>query len=367
MQVKRILNGPAMSEHGPVFLYRPGGLGDLLVTLPAIAFLRRRFSGIPLHLIAGKRPGELLKKAGLVDFVHSSDDPVWARLYSEDRDSAPPDWPGRVSPSAMWSWFLNDPSPEFGRNGRRFFGGDFRAFVYDAASGVPLSRFFFGRTAAAAGVAGTDAEFADCARLPIPEDWRSAGKKFFFDRPPSSAVGPASPGEIPPFAVIHPGSGGASKCWPLDRFLEMAVRLAGSGWAGILVTGQAEERLDAGPAEKALPPGWRRIHDPPLEALAGLLSRCAVYLGNDSGVTHLAAAAGARVTALFRRPNVPAWRPFGRSTILQAPEVAGISVEDVWAVVRRIPDLDGGPGGKLPPNSPVVSGQGRVAGPRPVS
>lgn len=323
-----------MREHGPVFLYRPGGLGDLLVTVPAIVFLRRRLAGIPLHLIAGKRPGELLKKAGLVDFLHSIDDPAWVRLYSEGEGPASPDWPGMVTPSAWWSWFLNDLPPEFERNGRRFFGAGFRAFVYDAASGVPLSRFFFDRTAAASGVVGTDAEFTDCARLPVPDDWRSAGEKYLLNGPPSPAARLFSSGAIPPFAVVHPGSGGSSKCWPLDRFLDIAARLAAAGLAGILVTGPAEERLNAAPAEPALPPGWRRIHAPPLEALAGLLSRCAVYVGNDSGVTHLAAAAGARVTALFRESNVSAWRPFGRSTVIQAPEVAGISVADVWAGVR---------------------------------
>ena len=119
--------------------------------------------------------------------------------------------------------------------------------------------------------------------------------------------------------------------------MAVAARLRGRGLAGFFVTGPAEGPALAGTVASRLPEGWSLLREPPLADLAGLLARCGVYLGNDSGVTHLAAAVGAPVLALFRDENLPAWRPCGRALVLSAAEPAGISVSDVLAGLARFP------------------------------
>jgi len=135
--------------------------------------------------------------------------------------------------------------------------------------------------------------------------------------------------------VVHPGSGSESKRWPLENFLEIIRRLAERGIAGSLVTGEAEEKLAAGLEDFILPSGWAWIRQPSIENLASLLSEAGLYLGNDSGVTHLAAACGAEVVALFRQDLVSAWEPLGRVHVHIARSLNEIRLDSVWETVRR--------------------------------
>src|SRR5438034_558609 len=97
-------------------------------------------------------------------------------------------------------------------------------------------------------------------------------------------------------------------------------------WRHLLATtGDARERRDVeimvheGPADAEpaarllrLVPSARRLREPSLPALAGVLARCAAYVGNDSGVSHLAAAVGAPALLLFAAANL-GWRPWAHA------------------------------------------------------
>jgi heptosyltransferase-3 len=97
--------------------------------------------------------------------------------------------------------------------------------------------------------------------------------------------------------IIHPFSGGAAKNWPLEYFQELAKQLP------------VPVEWIAGP-EKDLA-GARRFDN--LLDLAKYIRASAVYLGNDSGITHLAAATGAPTVALFGGSDATIWSPRGRS------------------------------------------------------
>jgi len=100
------------------------------------------------------------------------------------------------------------------------------------------------------------------------------------------------------FAVIHPFSGSAHKNWPLSKFRELAGgigRVMPVEWC-------------AGPDDPPLD-GAVRMDD--LYELACWLARARLYVGNDSGITHLAAAAGAPVLALFGGTDPEIWAPRG--------------------------------------------------------
>jgi len=140
----------------------------------------------------------------------------------------------------------------------------------------------------------------------------------FFPALPVSSRGipripvPATP--IENFAAIHPFSGSAKKNWPLEKFREAASRL------GLPVKWSAgpEETLD----------GAVRFDD--LYELGCWLSTARVYLGNDSGISHLAAAVGTPVVAIFLTTDPEVWAPRGpRVTVLRNP-----GIEDVIQAVR---------------------------------
>jgi ADP-heptose:LPS heptosyltransferase len=113
-----------------------------------------------------------------------------------------------------------------------------------------------------------------------------------------------------PVLVIASGSGAREKNWPEEFFLAVVEwwRQAVSG-AVVLLTGPVEE--ERGGTDR-LRGGCIVASDLTLSRAAALLARCDVYLGNDSGITHLAAAAGIRTVALFGPSNVRQWAPRGR-------------------------------------------------------
>ncbi|MBN1437409.1 MAG: glycosyltransferase family 9 protein [Sedimentisphaerales bacterium] len=111
--------------------------------------------------------------------------------------------------------------------------------------------------------------------------------------------------------AVHPGSGGAGKCWPLDLYLDLLGELEGTELRPIVLLGPTE--LERWSAEDI-----RKIHDRAvvmsdltIEQLLGVLSCCDVYLGNDSGVSHLAGVLGMPVVSIFGPTEEARWLAIG--------------------------------------------------------
>ena len=114
-----------------------------------------------------------------------------------------------------------------------------------------------------------------------------------------------------PLLAVHPGSGGLKKCWPTERFVSVARKVAElRGMQVLWLVGPAEVER----AERfctALPKSFVVMASVPMMMLAGVIQRARVYLGNDSGVTHLAAAVGTPTLALFGPTPPEVWAPRG--------------------------------------------------------
>ena len=142
-----------------------------------------------------------------------------------------------------------------------------------------------------------------------------------------------------PVMVVQPGAGGVSKRWPADAFAAALAAVAERGDVA-LVAHQGPADADAVDALSARLPSVVRLREPALPALAGVLSQAALYLGNDSGVSHLAATVGVPAVVLFAAANL-AWRSWAA-----APEVMTVTMTRVdpsevaavrKAVERRLP------------------------------
>jgi ADP-heptose:LPS heptosyltransferase len=120
--------------------------------------------------------------------------------------------------------------------------------------------------------------------------------------------------------VIQPGSGGQNKCWHLDNFLAVARELRDREVEVLFLLGPAEvERLR--PSEKVqIHATAKCVAHLALTQVVGLLSCADAFLGNDSGVTHLAAGMGVRTVALFGPTDPAVYRPLGRAvTVFRDP------------------------------------------------
>jgi ADP-heptose:LPS heptosyltransferase len=139
----------------------------------------------------------------------------------------------------------------------------------------------------------------------------------------------------PRFLAIHPGSGSRRKNWPADRFAALAERLA-AGQPFLLVEGPADGDA-AAPVSHLV--SALHARDLPPRVLGAVLAHAGLYVGNDSGVSHLAAAWGAPVLALFGPTDPTQWAPIGpRVRVLRAKDgkMDTLKPEDVEPAAREI-------------------------------
>ncbi|MFN7307946.1 MAG: glycosyltransferase family 9 protein, partial [Acetobacteraceae bacterium] len=108
-----------------------------------------------------------------------------------------------------------------------------------------------------------------------------------------------------PWLVLGPTANWHRKVWPAERFAELALRLTAPEGAfpgaGIAILGGPgdQERSMATPVLTALPQALDLVGKLDLPEVAAVLARAAMFIGNDSGLMHLAAAAGAPTIGLF--------------------------------------------------------------------
>jgi ADP-heptose:LPS heptosyltransferase len=156
---------------------------------------------------------------------------------------------------------------------------------------------------------------------------------------------PETTADISPFddvsVVVHPGSGSPEKNWPIENFTRICRRLITKYDARIhLVIGPADTFNTEGLAQSLPVHAVEVLRNWDVGQLAQHIRRCRLYLGNDSGISHLAAATRIPTVVLFGPSNPHVWRPIGPCVqIIQGNgefNCQGISVETVWKQIDKI-------------------------------
>ncbi len=185
---------------------------------------------------------------------------------------------------------------------------------------------------------------------------------------------PTPPPSIPPldrvlpaglagrdFALFAPGSAPQhpAKRWPPARFAEAACAVAALGYLPVVVGVAAEAPL-AAIIREACPEAVDLVGRTDLALLAALATRAVLTIGNDTGICHLAAAAGCPVIVLFSRASDPARHaPRGDNvTILAEPDLGNLASDRVIAAATAILAWPPGP----PPQPSPACGGGGVGG-----
>lgn len=294
---------------GALFVHHDGALGDLLLSLPALSALKKR-SG-PLHLAGRPDAVRLLKELGFAAEAYDSGSGLFSSLHTPQPAPAAQEFLKGFDRAAV---FTKNPSTELVRN---------------IAAALPATKVVSTIPPDGAGV------HVASFRLRQLEERSSLDPRCLLPEPlavpahcterAQALLAGAGHCAGRPLIALHPGSGGAMKRWPLERYRELMERLredAAPFFA--LLTGPAEE---AG-VTAALDDYARRTGDVlhaahrELGTVAALLSLCTVYIGNDSGVTHLAAAVGARTVAVFGPTDPLRWGPLGTRVRIVTSEQA---------------------------------------------
>ena len=138
--------------------------------------------------------------------------------------------------------------------------------------------------------------------------------------------------------LIHPGAGSPDKCWPADRFADLAERLTAAGRPVRFVIGEVErDRWSTATVERLA--AVAEVRQPAtLTDLLHEVAAAAVFVGNDSGPAHLAGILGVPTVAVFG-PTAPArWRPLGPDVRTIGPvSLPELPVEAVWSILNGQP------------------------------
>jgi ADP-heptose:LPS heptosyltransferase len=307
-----------MIESRRVLVIFPGALGDLVCVIPAIEAIAARHRGASIELMARAELARLAAGRAVVARGYSIDAPHVSRLFSEsstgDREAR--EFFARYE--RIYSFFAS--------NDARF-----RIKLAAATDGEvsfhpfqPIDDFPSEPHIAAAylrSIGRADAPMNPRIE-PSRDDLRAASEAIASLRcDPSNLI------------AIFPGSGSPAKNWPLDKFAMLARML--SERAGVVfILGPAESAIEQRLRDRNLPV----MKDLDLGTVAGIARLAAGFVGNDSGASHLAAAAGAPGVVIFGASEPARWRPLGRIVVLGPGEIDSIEPEEVAAALIQICD-----------------------------
>lgn len=147
---------------------------------------------------------------------------------------------------------------------------------------------------------------------PSAEALRTAATIFPDDGPPTVVIHPGG--------AVNPGTAMPAKRWPPERFAALTDRLAAEAGARVVVVGTNSDReAVAAVVRQATTPVVNLCGRLTLDELAALAARAALYVGNDSGTSHLAAAVGTPTVTIFGPTNPGRYRPLGPRARVCAP------------------------------------------------
>lgn len=140
---------------------------------------------------------------------------------------------------------------------------------------------------------------------------------------PRAKLFAAAPSELPSYVAIHPFAATPEKTWPAEKFVAIARYLRGSA--------ALEPIFIAGPGDDPAPFAEFRVwRNESIDRVKSLLSGAQLFVGNDSGPAHIAAAFGVPVVVLFGPSDPVVWAPWRtESRVLASPDIAAITIEQV--------------------------------------
>ncbi len=294
---------------------RPGALGDALLLFPTLALLRRAFRDTSITLVARPDVLPLARASALANQTSSYSDPLWSALFTDQVDEGSPTH-DLLAGGVVLAW-LADLDGSVARNMKML--GASRVFIsppLPPSSGIHEHMALqLAKALAPLSIETPTSVIALIDAMPslVPpaEDEQQASAIWQRLSLPDSSVGTIA---------IHPGSGGATKRWPPKRFAALASAIHQMGYVPLLLEGPQDAEITSIVAEHA---GVRLpiARNLTVGTLAALLRRCSAYIGNDSGVSHLAGLLGVRTLALFGPTAPTQWAPLGPQVqIERAPD-----------------------------------------------
>ena len=291
-----------------ILVIRGGAIGDFIMTLPALAALREQWPDGHIEILGYPHITELARGRYYADATRSVEARALAGFFVPN-GILDPGWMEYFGGFNLVISYLFDPDEIFSDNVRRC---GVKHFV--PASPRPVSLHATEHYCKPLEMLAIYVGALEPRIFPSDEDRLFAG----------NYLAPLDSGKI---VAIHPGSGGEKKNWPVEKFADVAQGLMDEGYQLLIVKGEADEaavrllesRLDSS--------HYKVVLGLTLTELAAVLARCEGFVGNDSGITHLATAVGTPVVALFGPASTTIWEPRGKK--VRVVRFGGSDVDEV--------------------------------------
>ena len=279
-----------------ILVIRGGAIGDFVLTLPTLKALREGYPQAHIEILGYKQIAVLAENRFYAQAIRSIEYGALSSFFAQD-SSLPTELANYFPSFDLIISYLYDPDGIFENNLRR-------CGVENLIRGPGKVD---NREHAARQLARPLEEIGLRARdfaskiYPSIED-RKFAEDFLHGMPR-------------PILAIHPGSGSETKSWPVENWIEFGNYVLGSDrFRGslVIVSGEADEERS-----RELQAFWRNdrvqfARNLPLPGLAALLEH-AIFVGHDSGISHLAAAAGAQCILLFVPTDPDVWAPMNKN------------------------------------------------------
>lgn len=282
-----------------VLVIRPGAIGDTILTLPTIQNLTRKGYQGHVELMGSPAIIDWLVGRSAVASTSSFDRRDFTGLFAE-QGALPTSASDYLSGFDLVLNYASSAGDAFSRNLRGRASQVLELYVQPAVLPREHISIYLQRPLAALGIQPS----FDAPHIRLLSSDQRAASEWLQSR---QAFGRR-------LIAVHPGSGSRHKNWPAERFAEV-VRV----WAGrpdtrvVLIRGPADGTAVAELTNATRGVDLLLVEQPALPVLAALLEHCQVYVGNDSGVSHLAAAMGTPSVVLFGPTDARIWAPQGPS------------------------------------------------------
>ncbi|MEW6356165.1 MAG: glycosyltransferase family 9 protein [Planctomycetota bacterium] len=334
-----------MSVFRQILVMRGGAIGDFVLTLPAIGAIRRAFPSAHIRLLGHPHISDLAVGRGYADSARNLEDAGFATLFAPAQEHAQTSLSVAHARNPIKELKAFDLIVAFWRDPEGMLAGNLARFcpakivVHDPMPPPEPKRHAVDHLCEVLGKIEIHEHNPSPRLFPGQEDLAGADA-FLAER----RLDPAKT------IAVHPGSGGRTKNWPADRFNEIIERITTHTECQVLLTcGPADEEV-----VKATRGTFAIANNFSLPILAAILSKCRAYLGNDSGITHIAAAVGTPTIAIFGPTDPDVWGPRGESVTIirgQAPCapcsreerlacknrrcLEAVGIDDVWDRIRE--------------------------------
>jgi ADP-heptose:LPS heptosyltransferase len=330
-QVKRIL------------IIHQGALGDFILSLPAIRAFRHHYPGASIEIWGYPEILHLVKRSVYADTIYSIDRVRIAPLFTPDIP-VPAGVIERLSSFDLMCVFGGEKQTTFVRNLKRI--GVKKVYRIDPFPPNGSHTHVIDHQASQLLSLGVKVPLSTPRLFPPEEAARRIASFLEQRKLDRKAL----------VVALHPGSGSRAKVWPPGNLAQLSTYLLDNDRVHLIIPiGPADKEHAEGycaliPSDRIIP-----VTNLPLTELAALLKRCTVYVGNDSGVTHMAAAVGTPVVALFGPTDPQVWGPRGKRVhnvyrgvacspcsreemngCLHKKCLESITAEDVYLTVRKI-------------------------------